>query len=232
MTNDKIIEKRIEDFIFSYLHHQFGGSPQTVNVAVRHPFVVIHLTGFILPGEKNFLKRNEIKRVAQTRDLLLKGVKIEFSHELAKITGFDVKELYTDWNFEKESGLLIVIMEAETDAASVIFPEEVDKIALHDTISLMSKQTEKVPETIRSYWLNDSIVLVERFGIIVDIEKELIKNGAVEELRLAKRPLEHRVIELLQLESVLKQEISEFFVDWNFEEDKSYMVFILESKSK
>ena len=68
--------------------------------------------------------------------------------------------------------------------------------------------------------------------IIVDIEKELIKNGAVEELRLAKRPLEHRVIELLQLESVLKQEISEFFVDWNFEEDKSYMVFILESKSK
>ena len=83
---------------------------------------------------------------------------------------------------------------------------------------------------IESYWLNNTTVLIERLGIMVDIEKELIKNGATEELRLAKRPLEHRIMEFFKLEPVLKQEISELFVDWHFEEDKSYLVFLLEPK--
>lgn len=67
---------------------------------------------------------------------------------------------------------------------------------------------------------------------MVDIENELIKNGVIEELRLAKRPLEHRIMERFKLEPVLKQGISELFVYWNFEEDESYMVFILEPKSE
>lgn len=230
MTTDKTIQTEIEDFIASFLQRQFGGSPQSVNVTIRKPFVVIHLTGFLLPGEKVLIKRKETKRVGQTRDLLLNGVKPNLNHELAKITGYDVKEIYADWNFEKESGLLIVVLDTEVDLLSLTFPKDVDKVALHETVIGISKKTQKAPETIESYWLNDSTVLIERLGIMVDIEKELIKNGVIEELRLAKRLLEHRVMEFFQLESVLKQEISELFVDWNFEEDKSYMVFILEPK--
>lgn len=230
MTYDKTVQTEIEDFIFSFLHRQFGESPQSVNVAIRNPFIAIHLTGFLLPGEKVLIKRKETKRVGQTRDLLVNGVKPELFQELAKITGCDVKEIYADWNFDKESGLLIVVLDVEVDPVSLKFPEDVDKEILHEKIISISKKTQKAPETIESYWLNDSTVLIERLGIMVDIEKELIKNGVIEELRLAKRPLEHRVMEFFQLEPVLKQEISELFVDWNFEEDKSYMVFTLELK--
>lgn len=55
----------------------------------------------------------------------------------------------------------------------------------------------------------------------------MIKNGVTEELRLAKRPLEHRVMEFMQLEPIFNRDINGLFVDWNFEEDKAYMVFIL-----
>lgn len=230
MTNDKTVQTEIEDFISSFLQLQFGESPHSVDAAIRNPFIAIHLVDFLLPGEMNLLKRKELKRVGQTRDLLFNGVKPEMFQELSGITGYGVKEIYADWNFEKKSGLLIVVLDAEVDPASLIYPGEVSKEVMHELVIGMSKITEKAPETIESYWLNDSMLLVERIGIMVEIEKELIKNGVVEELRLAKRLLEHRVLELLKLEPAVKYEISDIFVDWNFEEDKSYMVFIMETK--
>ncbi|TWT14305.1 Na-translocating system protein MpsC family protein [Planomicrobium sp. CPCC 101079] len=231
MTNDKTVQQEIEDFISSFLHQQFGESPQSVKASIRNPFIAIHLIGFSLPGEKMLLKRKETKRVGETRDLLLNGVKTELFQELTSLTGTDVKEVYADWNFEKESGLLLVVLDAEADPASLTVPEGVDKEALHEKIIRISQKTQKAPDAIESYWLNDTTVLIKRSGIMVEIEKELIKNGAIEELRLAKRPLEHRVMEFFQLEPVLKQKISDLFVDWHFEEDKSYMVLLLESTS-
>ncbi|MDQ0430304.1 uncharacterized protein YbcI [Planomicrobium stackebrandtii] len=230
MTNDKTVQMEIEDFISSFLQRQFGETPLSVDAAIRNPFIAIHLMGFLLPGEKNLIKRKELKRVGQTRDLLLNGVKPEMFQELAAITGCGVKEIYADWNFEKESGLLIVVLDTEVDPASLIYPNDVSKEAIHEIVIRISKIAQKAPETIESYWLDDTVLLIERRGLMVEIEKELIKNGVVEELRLAKRPLEHRVLDFLKLEPVVKHEISDIFVDWNFEEDKAYMVLIMEAK--
>lgn len=73
---------------------------------------MIHLLDFYIPGEKFLLKRNEAKRVAKTRDILLKGASHELLQALTVITGSNVKELYADWNLEKGSGLFIAILEA------------------------------------------------------------------------------------------------------------------------
>lgn len=92
MANDQTVQPEIENFISSFLHQQFGGRPQSVNAVIRPPFIVIHLTGFLLPGEPVLLKRQETKRVVQTRDLLLNGAKPGLFRELANITGYDVKK--------------------------------------------------------------------------------------------------------------------------------------------
>lgn len=68
---------------------------------------------------------------------------------------------------------------------------------------------------MRSYWA----ILIRRSGILVRIEKELIKNGFVEELKLAKRLLEHVLLKEVRLEHALKRTISEIFLEWEFEED-------------
>lgn len=54
----------------------------------------------------------------------------------------------------------------------------------------------------------------------------------MEELKIAKRPLEHDVLQEVQLEAVLNRSISETFLDWNFDADLSYIVFILEPPPK
>lgn len=213
MTNHQPIQKQVEDYISSFLAEQFGESPQSVNAVIQAPFLVIHLLDFFMPSERLLLKRDEAKRVAKTRDILLDGVKPELLQGLAAITGLDVKELYADWNLEKGSGMFIAVLDAEVDQAMLESPVEVNTSALKEKVISISKQTQKAPEFIEAYWLNDSTVLVERRGIMVDIEKELIKNGVIEELRLAKRPLEQRVMEFIKLESVFNRDIEDMFVD-------------------
>ncbi|RLQ84929.1 hypothetical protein [Planomicrobium sp. Y74] len=82
------------------------------------------------------------------------------------------------------------------------------------------------------YWLSDRTILIRRSGIMVRIEQKLIKNGFVEELRLAKGPLELQVLEEVNLEDALKRTISEIFLEWNFENDVSYIVLLLEPKER
>lgn len=62
---------------------------------------------------------------------------------------------------------------------------------------------------------------------MIDIEKQLIANGIAEQLRLAKRPLEHRIIKLFDLQTPLKRAISDLYVDWDFDADKGYMVLLM-----
>lgn len=229
MTNDQSIQQEVENYVSSFLAQQFGESPQSVRVAIQAPFIVIHLHGFSIPSEKILLKRNEAKRITKTRDIMMNSVKPELIEELANITGFNVSEIYADWNLVKESGMLIAALDAEIDQASLESPAEVDTSALKEKVINMSKKTQKEPDFIAVYWLNDDTILVERIGTMVDIEKELIKNGVTEELRLAKRALEHRAMEFIKLKPVFNRDIDELFVDWNFEEDKAYMVFVLNS---
>lgn len=231
MTNQQPTQKKVEEYISSFLPDQFGASPQSVDAVLRTPFLVIHLLDFHIPSEQLLLKRNETNRVAKTRDILLDGVKPELLQGLAAITESNVQELYADWNLEKGSGMFIAVLDAEADQAILENPVAVDTSALKEKVISISKKTEKEPDFIAVYWLNDDTVLIERKGIMVEIEKELIKNGVIEELRLAKRPLEHRIMEFVELEPIFKQEINELFVDWNFEEDKAYMVFRLKAKA-
>lgn len=197
---------------------------------LQTPFLVVHLLDFYIPSEQLLLKRSETKWVAKTRDILLNGVKPELLQGLAAITGSNIKELYADWNLEKESGMFIAILDAEADQALLESPAEVNTGALKEKVITISKKTQKEPDFIAVYWLNDDTILIERKGIMVEIEKELIKNGVIEELRLAKRTVEHRIMEFIKLEPIFNQEIKEMFVDWNFEEDKAYMVFCLDPK--
>lgn len=131
---------------------------------------------------------------------------------------------------EADCGLLIATMENKGELEEFPWPESVDQETLQEIIMLNSMRTQKKPVETHIYWLDDHLLLVERVGIMVDIEKQLIKNGVIEELRLAKRPLEHQIVKLFNLEETLKNHVRELYVDWNFKEDSSYMVLLLEPR--
>lgn len=228
MVKEQLHSEEIADFISRKLIEEFDASLSSVDTIIQKPFIVIHLLDFSFPTEETFIKRNEVKRIMETRDLIVEGWKADIRKNLSAIVGETVEEIYADWNLENKTGLWVAVMGGEERKERPGWHENEDKRKLKEKISCLSRKTEKIPDKIEIYRLSDYILLIERSGIMIDIEKELVKNGAVEELRLAKRPLEHRLLESLNGEVVTEKKIKELFVDWNFVEDKAYMVLILE----
>lgn len=230
MTEKQSIPTEVSAYTESFLKEHFGDKPDQIQVIYRPPFLLIYLTGFLLPTEEISLKSGKWNTVLATRDILIQSVKDDFLKGLQKYSGHQLTNLYTDWNLSKRSGLMMITMEKENTVNGFQSPAEVDHETLEEIILLNSMRTQKKPDQTNLYWLNDQTLLVERLGVLVDIEKELIKNGVTEEMRLAKRPMEYRIIELFNLESVLKSSVQDLFVDWDFQQDVSYMVLFLDKK--
>src|SRR5690606_1282436 len=138
--------------------------------------------------------------------------------------------LYADWNLSKRSGMLIATMEKDSLLGEFPWPKKVDEDILREIILLNSMRTQRIPDQTNFYWLNEQVLLIERIGILIDIEKELVKNGVTKELRLAKRPLELRITQLFNLETILNGQVLDLFVDWDFQQEVSYMALLLEKR--
>lgn len=229
MAKEQPKQAEIGSYLSALLRKHFGKGPTSVHVTIRPPFLAIHLRGFLSPMEKVLVKQKELSRVLKMRDLLMYSLQGEIIQALRKMMDLDILELYADWNLEKETGLLIGVMNTKGQEEVAEWPNGVNEEEFTARITEASMRVQKRPERIETYWLNDRMVLVIRSGILVAIEKEFIKNGLEEELMLAKRPLEHRVLETVDLEPVVKRRIIETFLYWNFETDLSYVIFILES---
>lgn len=231
MSKEKTIQTEISGYISTVLRQHFGKGPSSVYVTISNPFITIHLRRFLAPMERLQVKQRQVKRVLETRDLMMMDLKPEIIQGLKEVAGLEVTELYADWNLEKETGLIIGIMDEQAEEDGK-WTDNASEENFRKKIEEASRKTEKVPGYTQVYWLSDREILVHRSGVLVEIEKELIKNGYVEELKLTKRPLEHRMLVEAELEGVLKRTINETFLDWNFEKDKSYTVFLLEAKEK
>lgn len=230
MSKEKTIHAEIGSYMSTLIRDHFGKGPTSAYVAFAPPFITIHLRGFLTPTEKVLLKQKAPNQVLKIRDLLMKDLILEIKLGLWKIGELDVKEVYADWNLDNKSGMIIAVLNKAAEQKNFEWPKDVNEEAFQEEIVRASIKAQKEPGGINVYWLNDRTVLAERTEILVPVEKELIKNGFSEELKLAKRPLERKVLAEVQLETVLKRNIAETFVEWNFDTDKAYTVFILESK--
>ncbi|MDQ0430305.1 uncharacterized protein YbcI [Planomicrobium stackebrandtii] len=228
MTKEKTPQAEIGGYVSGIFRKHFGKGPTSVYVTINRSFVTIHFRGLLAPTERLLVKQNELKRVLENRDLMMVDLKQEIIQGMKDVAALEVKELYADWDLLKETGMIVGVMEEDREVGK--WTDDKMEQKFKKEMEEASRKAEKVPGRVETYWLSDRVLLVRRSEILVQIEKELIKNGYEEELKLCKRPLEHRMLGEVQLEAVLNRRISETFLDWNFEADIGYIVFFLEPK--
>jgi uncharacterized protein YbcI len=137
-----------------------------------------------------------------------------------------IKEFYYDWNLDAKSGIFLFVFE---NVQPFDFSAYKNKDMIHEEIKELSMEIQKAPEHTDSMLLNERTLIIVRHGILIKLEKEFIALGFQETLKIAKRNLEKRVINQHRDNFVayLNAKIIDYFIDWNFEQDKSYTFFIL-----
>jgi uncharacterized protein YbcI len=139
----------------------------------------------------------------------------------------EVVDYYHDWNFPNNSGVLMFVLDTE---AGQEFKTDVDIQRVELEVGRISFMVEKVPDQINTYPISPSIYLIERSGILIQIEKSLIEKGFENELKFTKDELEKKYFHREgRFEDIFNKSVRDIFIDWNFKEDKSLIAFILNS---
>ncbi|WP_236588314.1 Na-translocating system protein MpsC family protein [Tumebacillus amylolyticus] len=223
----KEYEADLSGFFGRLFRENFGKGPESVFTTMSGPFITVYLRNFIAPMERVLYEQGNEQIVEKTRDSLIQLLLPEIRAYVKILTGIEAQEIYYDWNLHNRSGMFNVIGRESFTKEPV--PEESyhGRDDLHEELLVLSHQVQKTPEAISSFVLNPRTLLVLREGILVPIEKELIRLGFRETLALAKRTLEKNYLHNNNhFEAILGKRVIDLFVDWDFERDKSVFLFI------
>ncbi|WP_455660827.1 Na-translocating system protein MpsC family protein [Pradoshia sp.] len=225
---DKIsAEKEISSYIGGLLRENFGRGPGHVLATLAYPFLAIHLSNFLSPMEKSLMANNKSIYVHKTRDLMMETLMKDINSHIELTLNLKVCEFFYDWNLECLTGMFIIRLEG--NQCDVIPYQNKEKV--EEEMIKVSSIAQKAPEVIYSRMLNKRQLILVRKGILIRIEKEFINLGFKENLMIAKRNLEKRLLKerRIHFEEHLNRKIIDEFTFWDFKEDSSYIILILES---
>jgi uncharacterized protein YbcI len=171
------------------------------------------------------MEHQKIDYIQRTRDLLMENLKGEIQSQFEAYIKKEVKEIYYDWNLDGQTGMVLALISGlDSNENNYKHSKKVNGV-----IDQVSIEAEKSPDVIYTVKIDDRKLIVVRKGILVSIERELINLGYEETLRIAKRNQEKRLIgeHISTLESYLNRGVADYFIDWDFDGDKSYILFIL-----
>jgi uncharacterized protein YbcI len=218
----------LSSYISKILRENFGKGPETVHVSLGKTFIVFYIRNFLSPIEKVLMDQKQDESIQQTRDLVMQTLIPEIKAYIKIVTGMEVREFYYDWGLHNKSMMFTGIC---TDSTSIDYPikeEFTGKGELINEIINLSSDSEKKPDEIYACQLNNRSILVIRNGILVRIEKQLIRQGMQEQLKLAKRTLEKGLLHNNNhFEGILNTKVIDIFVDWDFDLDKSVIVLVI-----
>ncbi|TKD72499.1 DUF2294 domain-containing protein [Pseudalkalibacillus hwajinpoensis] len=223
----KSTEAEIASYVGKLLRDNFGKGPSSVYVSIKEPYISIYFRDFLAPMERVLVDQKEDMRVEETRDLLMQGLLPEIKASLRVMGNLEIESFYHDWSLQNRSGMILGVMKNGQNEEENGLCEYHGKGRVHEEIIRVSKLAEKAPESVDSCLLNERTLVVLRDGILVRIEKELIRGGFEEELKLTKRRLEKGLLHENQFESILSTKVQDIFVDWDFNLDKSYITIII-----
>ncbi|WP_079509175.1 DUF2294 domain-containing protein [Mesobacillus jeotgali] len=220
------LEKEISGYIGRILRENFGRGPGNVFCTISRPFVSIYITNFLSPMENTLISNKQSVYVQKTRDLMMETLEEQIKSFIQINTKDEIKEFYYDWNLEAKSGMFLFVFKNDRPYNFKDFNNK--ELIERETVEL-SMEIQKAPEETYCKLLNERTLVIVRHGILISLEKEFIQLGFQETLKIAKRNLEKKVINDHRnaYEIYLNADISDYFVDWNFDQDKSYTLFVL-----
>lgn len=212
-------------FTARLLRKHFGKGPEAVFVSFTDDVICIYVRDLLTPVEKVLLENNQFGMVYATRDSLMEKCLPELKEQIKDETGHYFKRFYYDWNMETNGGVIVAVKDQLSDDSS-----DTSLLKVNELVAHVTQKTERLPDKVKSVKLNNRTLVIYREGILVNIEKEIVRSGDEEVLRKAKGNLEKQELrEAFDKQSQLLQGTAqEIFVDWSFEKDQSLIVIIID----
>ncbi|MFX4303279.1 Na-translocating system protein MpsC family protein [Alicyclobacillus tolerans] len=209
---------------FSRLHREmFGRGPSHCQAFLEHQVLVIQVTNFISSLEEVLLDQGQMDIAAESRMKILQSLISEMKGVLRVLFQSDVLEVYHDWSYENGTGIVIVLFQLPIENVNFLGKEK-----LHQEVARLSALTERTPAKILSVKINAHLIVVERDGILIPLEKAMIQKGYATPLRTTKAELEKKYFHRDgHFHEIFQESVQDIFIDWNLQTDRSLVCFVL-----
>lgn len=222
------MEQMLGSFIGKLLRDNFGKGPESVYVTIKNKYIVIYLRKFISPIENLLLEENQYSTVDKLRIKLFNLLIPQITQYIETIAQNKIKEFYCDWSLDNKSGMFVCIAENSFNNVEQLEDNFYNKNKLEEEMIKLSHYAQRAPDELYSFELNPKTLLVIRNGIMIRLEKELIRRGNEDILRAVKKEMEKTYLHNnVDLEVILNKTIVDSFTAWDFYLDKSVFLFIL-----
>lgn len=227
MANQITSHQQIANYMGKAIQNHFGKGPKNIHVVVDPPYVTMYIKGFLLPTEHILLHQDQEHSVMKTREMIVEELSHSIQPEVERLVQGSIRQWYADWNLDAHTGMIWATLDQPREPSQG-WPGHLNQRVFERKINNFSTRGQKEPETIQTYWLDNHTIMIERTGVFVEIEKALIEQGFMEELKIAKRPLERKLFREEHMEALLQRQVLDIFTDWDWENDKGYMVLALQ----
>lgn len=211
------------------LRKNFGRGPESCFAFANERFLVFYIRGFMSPLESTLLEHGNADHIDISRNIVMKTVLNQLKGILEMEFEQDIESFYHDWNYPQNTGMITV--QFENIIAQFVDRNQVANIDLKpliEEVDRISILVQKKPDKTEAYFISPKIFLVKRDGILVRIEKTLIEKGFEQTLKVTKDELEKSYLHHDgRFEEIFSNPVADIFVDWDFNEDNSFMCFVL-----
>ncbi|WP_160725406.1 Na-translocating system protein MpsC family protein [Bacillus sp. USDA818B3_A] len=211
------------------LRKNFGRGPESCYAYANGRYLVFYIRGFMSPMESVLIDHGNADNVDISRNIVMKTVLDQLKGIIELEFERDIESFYHDWNYPQNTGMIAIQFEADVIKSGD--QDSSDSIALRtliDEVDRISILVQKKPDKTDAFYISPKMYLVKREGILIQIEKALILKGYEQTLLVTKDELEKSYLHRDgRFEEIFRNPVADIFVDWDFNEDRSIICFVL-----
>jgi len=212
----------ISSYVSKLIKSKFGKGPETCYTSISDQYIVIHIKKFMTKIEYELVKNKDFATADKIRKNIMEDLLDPIQETLGEICGKSITNLYHDWNFQKNSGVLLATMKAEKP---IEVENSLEFMLLRKEISKQSEFYQYQPNEQSLTKIGDTIYILRTAGYILPIERILIEKGMhilkERENTIRKRYDANRH----RFNKIINNEIRDIFMIWDYEKDESYKIF-------
>ncbi|MCQ4085311.1 hypothetical protein [Saccharibacillus sp. JS10] len=215
----------LEDYSNTLCKSQFGKTPESIEIRSNERSIVFFYKGLTEKRDER-LPKDPDERYTHIYILLEQFIFPSLRPKIEKLTGKQTDYAFIDWKIETDTAAISILFKPGEQA----YEEDsyVGKAEIHRVVEAVTDKVQKSPVSIESFWLDQHLLLIIRSGLLINLEKKLVKKGFNSQLRVAKRELElDGFIEQLPISDLLHRKLNTAYLDWAFEDDLSLLTLDL-----
>jgi len=215
----------LEEYSNTLCKSQFGKNPESIEIRSNERSIVFFYKGLTEERDER-LPKDPDERYTHIYILLEQFIFPSLRPKIEKLTGKKTEFSFIDWKIETDTAAISILFKpGEQEYEEDLY---VGKAEIHRVVEAVTDKVQKAPVSIESFWLDKHLLLIIRTGLLITLEKKLVKKGFNSQLRVAKREVElDGFIGELPIIDLLHRKLDTAYLDWAFEDDISLLTLDL-----